>query len=152
MLCMSSSDRRPWVCGIASLGIDHTSILGDTIEKIAWQKGGIFKVRLQYSVTLALSRLHFWYILTQNFFRTAPLECNKVASIDAWLFNACSKTPIKPQVLTFDYAEINSSSYWRYLMISRVSSARCSCLHCEATRRPYDGSQRESKGDWGESQ
>uniref|UniRef100_A0A672KL57 Folylpolyglutamate synthase n=1 Tax=Sinocyclocheilus grahami TaxID=75366 RepID=A0A672KL57_SINGR len=36
--------RRPWVCGISSLGIDHTSILGDTIEKIAWQKGGIFKL------------------------------------------------------------------------------------------------------------
>ncbi|CAH2316216.1 folylpolyglutamate synthase, mitochondrial isoform X1 [Pelobates cultripes] len=35
--------RKPVVCGIASLGIDHTSILGDTIEKIAWQKGGIFK-------------------------------------------------------------------------------------------------------------
>ncbi|KAJ7988143.1 hypothetical protein DPEC_G00320560 [Dallia pectoralis] len=35
--------RRPWVCGISSLGIDHTSILGDTIEKIAWQKGGILK-------------------------------------------------------------------------------------------------------------
>ncbi|XP_048115669.1 folylpolyglutamate synthase, mitochondrial [Alosa alosa] len=35
--------RQPWVCGISSLGIDHTSILGDTIEKIAWQKGGIFK-------------------------------------------------------------------------------------------------------------
>ncbi|KTF82130.1 hypothetical protein cypCar_00035074 [Cyprinus carpio] len=35
--------RRSWVCGISSLGIDHTSILGDTIEKIAWQKGGIFK-------------------------------------------------------------------------------------------------------------
>uniref|UniRef100_A0A3Q3WKL7 Folylpolyglutamate synthase n=1 Tax=Mola mola TaxID=94237 RepID=A0A3Q3WKL7_MOLML len=35
--------RRPWVCGISSLGIDHTPILGDTIEKIAWQKGGIFK-------------------------------------------------------------------------------------------------------------
>ncbi|XP_048021658.1 folylpolyglutamate synthase, mitochondrial [Megalobrama amblycephala] len=35
--------RRPWVCGISSLGIDHTSILGDSIEKIAWQKGGIFK-------------------------------------------------------------------------------------------------------------
>lgn len=38
--------RRPWVCGIASLGIDHTQILGDTIEKIAWQKAGILKVRL----------------------------------------------------------------------------------------------------------
>ncbi|XP_048844826.1 folylpolyglutamate synthase, mitochondrial-like isoform X2 [Brienomyrus brachyistius] len=35
--------RKPWVCGISSLGIDHTSILGDSIEKIAWQKGGIFK-------------------------------------------------------------------------------------------------------------
>lgn len=35
--------RFPWVCGISSLGIDHTSILGDSIEKIAWQKGGIFK-------------------------------------------------------------------------------------------------------------
>ncbi|XP_044029689.1 folylpolyglutamate synthase, mitochondrial isoform X2 [Siniperca chuatsi] len=38
--------RRPWVCGISSLGIDHTQILGDTIEKIAWQKGGIFKCPL----------------------------------------------------------------------------------------------------------
>lgn len=36
--------RAPVVCGISSLGIDHTSILGDTMEKIAWQKGGIFKV------------------------------------------------------------------------------------------------------------
>ncbi|NXE35291.1 FOLC protein, partial [Ptilorrhoa leucosticta] len=35
--------REPVVCGVSSLGIDHTSILGDTMEKIAWQKGGIFK-------------------------------------------------------------------------------------------------------------
>ncbi|XP_063000685.1 folylpolyglutamate synthase, mitochondrial isoform X2 [Elgaria multicarinata webbii] len=35
--------RKPVVCGVSSLGIDHTSILGDTIEKIAWQKAGIFK-------------------------------------------------------------------------------------------------------------
>ncbi|NXM66920.1 FOLC protein, partial [Serilophus lunatus] len=35
--------RTPVVCGVSSLGIDHTSILGDTLEKIAWQKGGIFK-------------------------------------------------------------------------------------------------------------
>ncbi|XP_025915563.1 folylpolyglutamate synthase, mitochondrial [Apteryx rowi] len=35
--------RKPVVCGVSSLGIDHTSILGDTLEKIAWQKGGIFK-------------------------------------------------------------------------------------------------------------
>uniref|UniRef100_UPI0037E7B543 folylpolyglutamate synthase, mitochondrial-like n=1 Tax=Semicossyphus pulcher TaxID=241346 RepID=UPI0037E7B543 len=35
--------RRPWVCGITSLGFDHCSLLGDTVEKIAWQKAGIFK-------------------------------------------------------------------------------------------------------------
>lgn len=35
--------RHPVVCGVSSLGIDHVSILGDTMEKIAWQKGGIFK-------------------------------------------------------------------------------------------------------------
>ncbi|XP_068191487.1 folylpolyglutamate synthase, mitochondrial-like [Antennarius striatus] len=35
--------RKPWVCGIVSLGIDHIKILGDTIEKIAWHKAGIFK-------------------------------------------------------------------------------------------------------------
>ncbi|CAD7667970.1 unnamed protein product [Nyctereutes procyonoides] len=35
--------RKPVVCGISSLGLDHTSLLGDTVEEIAWQKGGIFK-------------------------------------------------------------------------------------------------------------
>jgi len=35
--------RCPVVCGVASLGIDHTSCLGDTIDKIAWHKAGIFK-------------------------------------------------------------------------------------------------------------
>uniref|UniRef100_A0A5F9CDM9 tetrahydrofolate synthase n=1 Tax=Oryctolagus cuniculus TaxID=9986 RepID=A0A5F9CDM9_RABIT len=38
--------RKPVVCGVSSLGVDHTSILGDTMEKIAWQKGGIFKCPL----------------------------------------------------------------------------------------------------------
>jgi len=35
---------RPIVTGITALGIDHVSVLGKTIEEIAWQKGGIFKV------------------------------------------------------------------------------------------------------------
>ena len=38
-----SSPSNPIVCGITSLGYDHTDILGDTLEKIAWQKGGICK-------------------------------------------------------------------------------------------------------------
>lgn len=36
--------RKPVVCGVSSLGLDHTSILGETIDKIAWHKAGIFKV------------------------------------------------------------------------------------------------------------
>lgn len=37
--------RNPIVCGVTSLGIDHTGMLGDTLDKIAWHKAGIFKVR-----------------------------------------------------------------------------------------------------------
>lgn len=33
----------PVVAGISSLGIDHTFMLGNTIELIAWNKAGIFK-------------------------------------------------------------------------------------------------------------
>ena len=36
--------RSPVVCGVTSLGMDHTSVLGNTIEEIAWNKAGIFKV------------------------------------------------------------------------------------------------------------
>ncbi|CDO95840.1 unnamed protein product [Kluyveromyces dobzhanskii CBS 2104] len=35
--------QKPTVCGVSALGIDHTFMLGDTIEEIAWNKGGIFK-------------------------------------------------------------------------------------------------------------
>lgn len=34
---------RPTVTGVTNLGIDHESLLGDTIESIAWHKAGIFK-------------------------------------------------------------------------------------------------------------
>ncbi len=36
--------KNPVVCGITMLGIEHTSALGETIEKIAWHKAGIMKV------------------------------------------------------------------------------------------------------------
>ena len=35
--------EKPSACGVSLLGIDHTFMLGDTIEEIAWNKGGIFK-------------------------------------------------------------------------------------------------------------
>jgi len=34
---------KPLTTGVTSLGIDHESLLGDTIDSIAWHKGGIFK-------------------------------------------------------------------------------------------------------------
>ncbi|CCE63998.1 hypothetical protein TPHA_0G01620 [Tetrapisispora phaffii CBS 4417] len=34
---------KPVTCGVSLLGIDHTFMLGNTIEEIAWNKGGIFK-------------------------------------------------------------------------------------------------------------
>ena len=44
MSCIGILFRSPVVCGVSSLGMDHMSILGDTLDKIAWNKGGIFKV------------------------------------------------------------------------------------------------------------
>jgi folylpolyglutamate synthase len=36
--------ERPTATAITSLGIDHTAMLGTTIEEIAWHKGGIMKL------------------------------------------------------------------------------------------------------------
>lgn len=36
---------KPLATGVTALGLDHTAILGDTIEAIARQKGGIYKVK-----------------------------------------------------------------------------------------------------------
>ncbi|CAM8886144.1 unnamed protein product [Rhodiola kirilowii] len=38
--------KEPVVCGITSLGMDHTETLGDTIDKIASHKAGIFKPQI----------------------------------------------------------------------------------------------------------
>ncbi|KAJ0122251.1 tetrahydrofolylpolyglutamate synthase [Diaporthe amygdali] len=34
---------RPVAAGVATLGIDHVFVLGDTVDKIAWHKAGIIK-------------------------------------------------------------------------------------------------------------
>lgn len=34
---------KPTCTGVTSLGIDHITVLGNTLESIAWHKGGIFK-------------------------------------------------------------------------------------------------------------
>ncbi|ESO86393.1 hypothetical protein LOTGIDRAFT_129379, partial [Lottia gigantea] len=35
--------KHPIVCGVTSLGLDHTTILGKDLASIAWNKAGIFK-------------------------------------------------------------------------------------------------------------
>lgn len=40
---MVSIVRKPTVVGISSLGLDHVSLLGDTVEQIAVHKTGIMK-------------------------------------------------------------------------------------------------------------
>ena len=39
----STNIVRPEVCAITSISLDHVSILGDTVEKIAFEKAGIIK-------------------------------------------------------------------------------------------------------------
>jgi len=39
--------RNPLVTGITALGLDHTSLLGNTISDIAWHKAGIMKEGVQ---------------------------------------------------------------------------------------------------------
>lgn len=35
--------RKTSIIGITSLGFDHTTVLGNTLQSIAWQKSGIMK-------------------------------------------------------------------------------------------------------------
>jgi folylpolyglutamate synthase len=35
--------EKPTATGVTSLGIDHVTVLGNTLESIAWHKGGIYK-------------------------------------------------------------------------------------------------------------
>lgn len=35
--------EKPIVCGITALGLDHVTVLGNTIDQIAWHKSGIIK-------------------------------------------------------------------------------------------------------------
>ena len=41
----STNFVSPVVCGVTSLGLDHISLLGNTLSEIAWSKAGIFKVK-----------------------------------------------------------------------------------------------------------
>lgn len=43
ILMVPISSRKTVVAGITPLDLDHTSLLGNTLESIAWNKSGIMK-------------------------------------------------------------------------------------------------------------
>lgn len=47
----TNSFEHPFLSVITSIGLDHTEILGDTIEKIAGEKAGIIKKAYRYFLT-----------------------------------------------------------------------------------------------------
>lgn len=49
---------KPIVTGVTALGLDHTAVLGKTLKEIAWQKGGIYKVK--YSLHVPGKKLTLW--------------------------------------------------------------------------------------------
>lgn len=69
--------NAPKVCGIASLGLDHTQILGTTIEEIAYNKAGIFKPGVPaYTVRQPNAALN---VLES---RAKELKCSKFEVVD----------------------------------------------------------------------
>lgn len=44
--------RKTSIVGITSLGLDHTTVLGNSLKEIAWQKSGIMKPN---SVTIVIN-------------------------------------------------------------------------------------------------
>ena len=60
------------MCGVSSLGIDHVGVLGNTLDKIAWQKAGIFKVSGQACQSLlSLMQRHVPLITGRTMVRTS---------------------------------------------------------------------------------
>ncbi|UJR32965.1 hypothetical protein I4U23_020428 [Adineta vaga] len=54
--------KNPIVCGITSLGLDHVKLLGNTIDKIAWHKAGIFKKHIPAVTVLQMPKaMHVLY-------------------------------------------------------------------------------------------
>ncbi|MBQ7901577.1 MAG: bifunctional folylpolyglutamate synthase/dihydrofolate synthase, partial [Clostridia bacterium] len=48
--------KNPMLCIISAIGLDHMSILGDTIEKIAFEKAGIIKQNVPVAVHRCMPR------------------------------------------------------------------------------------------------
>lgn len=85
------------VCGITSLDLDHTSILGKTIESIAWNKAGIMKPGVPT------------FTMDQPFRAAVPVLMERAK---------------EKQVLYITYGLKLESTYFQWLTLPRTSSLR----------------------------
>ena len=65
--------EKPLLSVITSISLDHTAILGDTIEKIAWEKSGIIKPGVPVIVSRAQDPKALAVIRDDAFRQNAPL-------------------------------------------------------------------------------
>lgn len=72
--------EKPLVTAISQLAIDHTSLLGNTIEEIAWQKTGIFKRGVPAVVSEQHQYPQAMRIITE---RAVELECSSLTEVSA---------------------------------------------------------------------
>ncbi|KAG5126800.1 hypothetical protein JHK82_027635 [Glycine max] len=82
--------KEPTVCGITSLGMDHTEILGDTIGQIASHKAGIFKPKVPAftvpqppeAMDVILERAKELMVPLEV---TEPFDCKKIKGLELGL-------------------------------------------------------------------
>ncbi|ESO06650.1 hypothetical protein HELRODRAFT_64438, partial [Helobdella robusta] len=64
--------KNPSICAVTNLGLDHTNVLGSTIEEIAWNKAGIFKEYIP-ALTVPQNADAFKVLQERSIERKAPL-------------------------------------------------------------------------------
>ena len=103
--------KNPICTGITSLGLDHTSVLGDSIEEIAFQKSGIFKPNAPaFTVPQPIEAMH---ILEK---RAAERNCslNVVQSLENFKWrNGTPKLGISSSIQNYNVSlAIHLASSW----------------------------------------
>ncbi|XP_014514772.1 folylpolyglutamate synthase isoform X2 [Vigna radiata var. radiata] len=78
--------KKPTVCGITSLGMDHTEILGDTLGQIASHKAGIFKPKVPaFTVPQPPEAMGVIFERAKEFMVplevTEPLDCKQIKGL-----------------------------------------------------------------------
>jgi folylpolyglutamate synthase len=94
----------PAVVGITSIGYDHVEILGDTLDKIAWQKAGIMKPNVPAVIAPQKQEAHDMFVKVANEVQT-PMYFSP--SLDE--FAKFSKLDRIPLGLSGEHQQVNAA-------------------------------------------